>query len=99
MIKIIDGYAFTHDRYGYTLFETGVREKQDFKSRQKTGEMVEYTDTLGYYLTLNSMLSALLRFATKRTTDDAGVKQICDYIAIMEQISKDIRIAAEITEF
>lgn len=99
MIKIIEGYAFTHDRFGYTLFETGVREKQDFKSRQKTGEMIEYTDTLGYYLTLNSMLTALLRFATKRAADSAGVKQIGDYIAIMEQISKDIRIASENTAF
>lgn len=99
MIKIIEGYAFTHDRFGYTLFETGVREKREFGSNKKTGEMVEYTDTLGYYLTLNSMLTALLRFATKRAADNAGVKQIGDYIAIMEQISKDIRIAAENTAF
>ena len=99
MIKIIDGYAFKHDRFGYTLIETGKREKCEFGTNKKTGELVEYSDTLGYYLTVSSMLNALLQFATKKAAEASDVKQIGDYIAIMEQISQQIQIATESTAF
>ena len=71
-VKIIDSYAFEHDRFGYTLFEVGKREKGVFGSpdkQQKTGELVDYKETVGYYSNVTSMLEDPYHFTAITSTE------------------------------
>lgn len=90
LIKIIDGYGFTHDRMGYTLYEYGQREACIGLTKVKSGEMREYVDTIGYFSNVKDMMNSLLNYATKRRADKAGVKNIGDFIAIMVQIKDEL---------
>ena len=100
LITIIDGYAFAHDRFCYMLYEVGERERGVYgKPHEKTGEMVEYAEIIGYYGTPEMMLRGLLQAATKKAADAANVKQIGDFLAIMENIAQEIKEASERTAF
>ena len=101
-VKIIDSYAFEHDRFGYTLFEVGKREKGVFGSpdkQQKTGELVDYKETVGYYSNVTSMLEACLKCATQKAAETAKVKSIGDYLEIMRNIADEIKSCLSITAF
>lgn len=99
-VKIIDGYAFEHDTFGYVLFETGTRQKVSCFGREAAeGEMVEYKDTLGYFSSLPAVLESCMKHATRKATENAGVKNLGDYIEIMRQISGEIKSFAETTAF
>ena len=100
MVKIIDGYAFDHDNYCYTLYHVGQREKGVFGSTEKkSGEMVDYKDIIGYFGTLDSMCIALLNYETKRSAESAGVKTLGDYIEVMKSVADEIKKAVNVTAF
>ena len=90
MIKIIDGYCFSQDRYCYTLYETGKREKKEFGSKNPTGKFVEFADVIGYYGDFTGMLNACLKHATMKAAETVSTDNIGDYLAIMKDISEKI---------
>lgn len=90
MIKIIEGYGFEQDRFCYTLYETGVREKKDFQTRKATGQKVEYADVIGYYGDMNAMLNACLKHATMRAAETKNIENIHGYLFAMKEIQEKI---------
>lgn len=90
MIKIIDGYGFTHDRSCYALYEIGEHEGMDMKTREKTGEKKEHAYPIGYYSTVTAMANGLLNYATKKAADKANCQTIAYFVMIMGQIKDEI---------
>ena len=58
-IIIADGWSFEIDENQYILVHTYMREKQDFKTRKPTGEVVEKREEVGYFKTVTAMLRRL----------------------------------------
>ena len=58
-ITITDGWSFEIDENQYILVHTFMHEKQDFKTRKGTGEMVEKREEVGYFKTVTAMLRRL----------------------------------------
>lgn len=99
MIKIIEGYGFEHDSQQFILYRTGKREKLEFGTKNKTGQIVEYKELVGFYTNLATVCMAVLNLETKRAAESAGVDNLGDYLAIMERISQEIKAAVETTAF
>lgn len=100
LIQIIDGYAFDYDESNYILYAVGMREKGVFGSAtEKSGEMVEYKNLLGFYSNITTMCMAVLNIETKKSAENANVQTLGDFIAIMDQIANKIRSAVDITAF
>lgn len=99
MVNIIDGYSFDHDGTQYTLYKSGSRNKIDPKTRKPTGDILEYTDTIGYYSSITAMLQTVLKLATHDACSNAEVTQIGDYISFMGEICEKIRVSLETTSF
>ena len=90
MIKIIDGYSFTFDGSCYTLFNIGQRYKIDRKTRKQTDELCDFTDTIGYFSSMDAMLDKCLKVAA----NDLAISQNCDnlkdYIDCVKEIFDNI---------
>lgn len=86
-VKIIDGYEFEQDKHGFILYEV------------KQTETGEYKDTLGYYSSVKTLLTACLQHATRKAADNAGVRELGDYVAIMQEIWNEIKAAVDLTAF
>jgi hypothetical protein len=100
LVKIIDGYAFDYDESNYILYAIGMREKGVFGSTtEKTGELVEYKEILGFYSSITTMCMAVLNIETKKSAENANVQTLGDFLAIMEQISQRIKQSVDITAF
>lgn len=92
MIKIIDGYGFEQDDMQFTLYAVGKRQKTScFGRTVADGEMIEYKDIIGYYSSMSAMLESCIKHSTRKTTEEAGVDNIGDYIRIMQEISREIK--------
>ena len=99
MIEIIkgysNGYAFNFDNKCYTLLKTYTKEKREFGTKRKTGEIVDCIEVIGYYADIKTMLKTVLNLETKIVADDLGVKTLRDYLDIMRQIQQVITDAME----
>lgn len=91
MIKIIDNFYFTSDGGVYTLFECGKRNKVDRKTRKQTDEIVDFTDTIGYFGRLPEMLERCLSIATQRRSDASDCSELSEFISIMRTTYDEIR--------
>ena len=90
MIKIIEGYYFTCDKIQYTLFKTGQRERVDFKTKKKTGDMTEYSTPIGYFSDISTMLTYVLKYEASVRADVNDVSDIETYLKIMSDIKREI---------
>lgn len=90
-IIITDGWSFTADENQYILVHTFMREKQDFKTRKGTGEMVEKREEVGYFQTVTAMLRRLAEILVREKMADGQIKTIRDYIDELERIEKKLR--------
>ena len=90
MIKIIEGYGFTHDRNGYNLYMIGEHDGIDRKTGTKTGETKEHAYPLGYYSTVTAMANGCLNHATKRESDRRDCQTIAEFVQIMKEIKEEI---------
>lgn len=88
MIQIIDGWSFVVEERQYVLIHTFMREKCDFKTRKGTGEMVERSEEVGYFQTVEAMLRRLSQILVKEKVDNGQIKTISDYIAKLDTTNK-----------
>ena len=95
MIAIIPGYGFRKEGLSYVLYRYGTKEKMKFGSKEKTGEIVEYKESLGYFTSLTSLCQHCIKAATEDKATEEDVQTIAEYIAIMKQIGEDVRKALE----
>ena len=68
-----------------------MREKQDFKTRKGTGEMVEKREEVGYFKTVTAMLRRLAEILVREKIADGQIQTIRDYIDELERIEKKLR--------
>ena len=90
-ITITDGWSFTADENQYILIHTFMREKQDFKTRKGTGEMVEKREEVGYFKTVTAMLRRLAEILVREESADGQIQTIRDYIDELERIEKRLQ--------
>lgn len=95
MIGIIDGWSFTIDEHQYILIHQYMREKQDFKTRKGTGEMVEKREEVGYFSTLEGMLCRLAQILAKEKVDAGSIATIKGYIIELREITKMLHDACK----
>ena len=89
-ITITDGWSFTADENQYVLVHTFMREKQDFKTRKGTGEMVERREEVGYFKTVTAMLRRLAEILVREKIAEGQIQTIGDYIDELERIEKKL---------
>lgn len=89
-ITITDGWSFEIDKNQYILVHTFMREKQDFKTRRGTGEMVEKREEVGYFQTVTAMLRRLAEILVKEKIADGQIQTVRDYIDELERIEKKL---------
>lgn len=87
-IIITDGWSFTADENQYVLVHTYMREKQDFKTRKGTGEMVEKREEVGYFKTVAGMLQRLAEILVREKISEGQIKTIREYITELKKINK-----------
>ena len=87
-ITITDGWSFTADENQYVLVHTYMREKQDFKTRKGTGEMVEKREEVGYFKTVAGMLQRLAEILVREKISEGQIKTIREYITELKKINK-----------
>lgn len=87
-IIITDGWSFTADENQYILIHTFMREKQDFKTRKGTGEMVEKREEVGYFKTVTGMLQRLAEILVREKISEGQIKTIREYITELKKINK-----------
>lgn len=90
-IIITDGWSFVADENQYILVHTFMREKQDFKTRKGTGEMVERREEVGYFKTVTAMLRRLAEILVREKIADGQIQTIREYIGELERIEKKLR--------
>ena len=89
-VIIMDGWSFTADENQYILVHTYMREKQDFKTRKPTGEMVEKREEVGYFKTVTGMLRRLAEILVREKMCDGQIQTVRDYIDELERIEKKL---------
>ena len=89
-VIIMDGWSFTADENQYILVHTYMREKQDFKTRKGTGEMVERREEVGYFQTVTGMMRRLAEILAKEKVADGQIQTVRDYIDELERIEKKL---------
>ena len=99
MIRIIDGFFFTNEGGTYTLYECGVREKIDRKTRKPTGELTDFTDTIGYFNALQPMLEKCLSVASGKKAEISECNDLSEYIKIMRLTYDDIKKSIDFSTF
>ena len=90
MIDIIDGWSFNIDEHQYVLVHTYIKERIDFKTRKGTGEMVEKSEEVGYFSTVEAMLRRLAEILAKEKVADGQIQTVRDYIDELERIEKKL---------
>ena len=90
MIDIIDGWAFNIDEHQYVLVHTYIKERIDFKTRKGTGEMVEKSEEVGYFSTVEAMLRRLAEILVREKIADGQIQTIREYIGELERIEKKL---------
>lgn len=91
MIDIIDGWSFNIDEHQYVLVHTYIKERIDFKTRKGTGEMVEKSEEVGYFSTVEAMLRRLAEILVREKMAEGQIQTIRDYIDELERIEKKLR--------
>lgn len=89
-VIIMDGWSFTADENQYILVHTFMKEKQDFKTRKGTGEMVEKREEVGYFNTVTAMLRRLAEILVREKMAEGQIQTVRDYIDELERIEKKL---------
>lgn len=89
LIPIVAGYYYSIDRCGnHTLYFKEVRQKQEFgKKGVFTGEEKEYTEVLGYYTDMETLLKAVVKNYAFRKIESGEIKTVEEHIKAMQEMS------------
>lgn len=90
MIKIINGWYYSVDEYQYILIHEYEKEKGVFGKGEKTGEMKEVKETVGYYSNLSTMLIQLTKILAKEKIDNGEIKTIEQHIKELNKIKNEL---------
>jgi len=87
-IKINDTYTLVSDDGRFTVTKEVVREKMDFKTRVKTGEVHTVTEELAYGLKLEHAIEYVIRVTLE---DRPGVVTLKEYLQQYKSLLTEIK--------
>lgn len=91
MVKILDGWYYIPEKRQYTLVHIYEREKGVFgKTDQKSGEIVQKKEEVGYFRTLEGMLHRLAALLAKERYDRGEIETLKEYIAALKEIKAEL---------
>lgn len=96
-ISLIDGYSFDIDKCNnHTLYYTETREKMGLgKNGKGTGEFKEFTDVVGNYTNVKTLLTAAAKDSARRGIESGKIHNIKDYLDHLEAITKKLESVAK----
>ena len=80
MIPLVEDYYFSADENQYILYRCGKRDKIDIKTKKSTGEVIDFTETVGFYTTIFSMLKGCVRECNRRKIKNGEISNFKDCI-------------------
>ncbi|MBQ5318455.1 MAG: hypothetical protein J6K17_05135 [Oscillospiraceae bacterium] len=86
MVKITDEYYYEADGTQYTLVRKVRRPRGKFGSKETTSEIVEISETLGYYTTLETMLKSCAKHITTQKIANGEITTISEHIAELKRL-------------
>ena len=92
-IPIIDNYSVSIDSLrNHTLYYKTIREVIPFKNKgtQKTGELKECEEILGYYSDMKWVYAALIKDAARRGINEGIIKTIQEYMEFCDRMLERI---------
>ena len=90
MIPLVEDYYFSADENQYILYRCGKRNKIDIKTKKSTGEIIDFTDTVGFYTTIFSMLKGCVRECNRRKIQNGEISSMKDCIENMDNMYEKI---------
>lgn len=94
MVKITDNYFYEADGTQYTLIHKGTRPKGKFGSKESDGEMIEFTETIGYYTTIGAMLTSCAKRITAQKVANGEITTISEHISALKQLKNQLECLA-----
>lgn len=86
MIPLVEDYYFSADENQYILYRCGKRNKIDIKTKKSTGEVIDFTETVGFYTTIFSMLKGCVRECNRRKIQNGEISNLKDCIKHIDDI-------------
>lgn len=90
MIKILDNWFYKIDDFQYILIHQYERPKIDFKTKQKTDEMISKTEEVGYFPSLEEMLMKLAKILVKEKYDRGEINSLQEHIRELHRIKAEL---------
>ena len=90
MIPLVEDYYFSADENQYILYRCGKRDKIDIKTKKSTGEIIDFTEIVGFYTTLSAMLKGCVRECNMRKIQNGEINSLKDCIDHIESVYEKI---------
>lgn len=90
MVKIIDGWYYEVEEKQYTLIHQYNYEGVKFGTKEKTGEVKQKNEIIGYYVTLSEMLIKLTKLLAKEKVDNGEIKTIEEHVQALRTIKNEL---------
>ena len=90
MIPLVEDYYFSADENQYILYRCGKRDKIDIKTKKSTGEIIDFTEAVGFYTTLSAMLKGCVRECNMRKIQNGEINSLKDCVDYMESVYEKI---------
>ena len=90
MVKIIDGWYYEYDGMQYILIHEFERERFEFRSKKKTGEIRCVKDIVGYFSTLSAMVVKLVALLAIEKISSGEITTIEQYIETLKKYKEEI---------
>lgn len=89
MVKIKERFYFDNDGTQYILVQQGTRPGIDRKTKKPTGELVNYTEIVGYYSSIGAMLEKCSRLLLADKIKSGDITTISEYISEMKRLKNE----------
>lgn len=95
MIKILDDWFYKIDDFQHILIHQYERPKIDFRTKQKTGEMISKIEEVGYFPSLEEMLMKLAKILVKEKYDRGEINSLQEHIRELNRIKAELIAACK----
>lgn len=90
IIPLVEDYYFSADENQYILYRCGKRNKIDIKTKKSTDEIIDFTETVGFYTTLSAMLKGCVRECNMRKIQNGEISSLKECIECMDSMYEKI---------
>ena len=91
MIKITDGYYYEIEAEQYILIHKYMEKKGIFgKNQAESDELVEKTEEVGYFISLQYMLRRLAQILVKEKYDKGEINSLREHIDTLTELEEKL---------